>query len=279
MAIYVVGDIQGCHDELRHLLDLVAFSPAVDRLWCVGDMVNRGPQSLETLRFLKSLGPAFTGVLGNHDLHFLAVACGAYTQGKIASLRPLLDAPDCRELFEWVRQLPLVHYEKVPVASGKRKVLMVHAGLAPGWKFKQALSLAEEVSTALQGSDYKAFLADMYGNKPDSWDPDLKGTKRLRVITNVLTRIRFCTPEGKMDFSVKTEADSAPPGHVPWFTLQKERADKLLLFGHWAMLDGKTGREDIQGLDTGCVWGRAMTLLRLDDDTRFQVSCSHIHAL
>ena len=279
MSIYAVGDIQGCYDELRRLLDLVKFAPDTDQLWCVGDMVNRGPQSLETLRFLRSLGPAFTGVLGNHDLHFLAVACGAYTSGKLQSLRPLLDAPDCQELFEWVRQLPLAHYERVNTVAGKKKILMVHAGIAPGWKFRQAVKLAGEVEAALHSNKYKEFLASMYGNKPDRWDPTLEGHLRLRVITNVLTRIRFCTPAGTMDFDIKTEAASAPPGHVPWFELQKPRDNKLLLFGHWAMLDGQTHRDDILGLDTGCVWGRAMTLLRLDTLERFQVSCTKVHAI
>jgi bis(5'-nucleosyl)-tetraphosphatase (symmetrical) len=279
MAIYAVGDIQGCHDELRRLLDLVQFSPDSDRLWCVGDMVNRGPLSLETLRFLRSLGPAFTGVLGNHDLHFLALVCGAFSSGKTSSLRSLLDAPDCGELFEWVRGLPLAHREKVDTTTGRCTFLMVHAGIAPGWKMKQALRLGREVEAALQGKDYRQFLADMYGNKPDQWDDALEGSKRLRVITNVLTRIRFCTPEGRMDFSVKTEADTAPPGHVPWFTLQPPREHKKLLFGHWAMLDGKTSRDDIVGLDTGCVWGRAMTLFRLDTGERHQVSCSHVRAI
>jgi bis(5'-nucleosyl)-tetraphosphatase (symmetrical) len=279
MAIYAVGDIQGCHDELRRLLDLVKFSPDRDRLWCVGDMVNRGPQSLEALRFLRSLGSAYTGVLGNHDLHFLALSCGAFTEGKTRSLRALLDAPDCQELFEWVRSLPLAHREKVDTDTGLTTFLMVHAGIAPGWRFKQAVKLASEVEAALRGPDYKQFLTDMYGNKPDQWSDDLTGSKRLRVITNVLTRIRFCTPEGRMDFAVKTEAETAPPGHVPWFTLQEPRAHKVLLFGHWAMLDGKTNRSDIIGLDTGCVWGRAMTLLRLDTGERHQVSCSHVEAL
>ncbi len=279
MAIYAVGDIQGCHDELRRLLDLVQFSPGQDRLWCVGDMVNRGPRSLETLRFLRGLGSSYTGVLGNHDLHFLALACGAFTEGKTRSLRTLLDAPDCGELFEWVRNLPLAHREKVATHTGNTTFLMVHAGIAPGWKFKQTVALAAEVEAALQGPDYKQFLTDMYGNKPDRWDDDLDGSKRLRVITNVLTRIRFCTPEGRMDFTVKTEADTAPTGHVPWFTLQQPREHKVLLFGHWAMLDGKTNRSDILGLDTGCVWGRAMTLLRLDTGERHQVSCSNVEAL
>jgi bis(5'-nucleosyl)-tetraphosphatase (symmetrical) len=278
VATYAVGDIQGCYDELRRLLDLVDFSPARDQLWCVGDMVNRGPRSDQTLRFLRSLGDAFTGVLGNHDLHFLAVACGAYTEGKVRTLRPLLDAPDCGELFEWVRQLPLAHYQRVPGPGGERKVLMVHAGIAPDWKFKQTVRLAHEVEAALQGEDYREFLRQMYGNKPSRWDEDLEGMARLRVITNVLTRIRFCTASGNLDFDTKSGPDAAPDGYEPWFHFQEQRPDKLLVFGHWAMLNGRTERSDIVGLDTGCVWGRAMTLLRLEDEQRFQVSCAHLAA-
>lgn len=279
MTTYAVGDIQGCHDELRRLLDLVKFSPDTDRLWCVGDMVNRGPESLASLRFLRSLGPAFTGVLGNHDLHFLALASGAWTQGKRESLEALLRAPDCAELAEWVRCLPMTHLEKVPTAQGETKFLMVHAGIAPGWKFKQALRLGREVEHALQSTHYKEFLAAMYGNKPDRWDEAAQGYERLRMITNILTRIRFCTPEGKLDFAVKTEAADAPPGYRPWFEFQPARSGKQLLFGHWAMLNGATGRDDIIGLDTGCVWGRSMTLLALETGRRYQVSCGHLAAV
>lgn len=279
MASYAVGDIQGCYDELRQLLDLVQFDPAQDLLWCVGDMVNRGPRSLDTLRFLRSLGPAFTGVLGNHDLHFLAIACGAQTQGKLRTLRALLDAPDCGELFEWVRQLPLAHRETLATREGDTDFLMVHAGIAPGWDFARCMALAAEVAAALRSASCKAFLSAMYGNQPDHWDERLAGAERLRVITNVLTRLRFCTPDGHMDFDVKTEADTAPPGHVPWFTLQPQRPGQRLLFGHWAMLNGRTLRDDIIGLDTGCVWGRAMTLLRLDTGERQQLSCAHLASL
>lgn len=279
MTIYAVGDIQGCYDELRHLLDQVAFAPETDRLWCVGDMINRGPQSLDTLRFLRSLGSAYTGVLGNHDLHFLAIACGARQEGKIESMRSLLAAGDCQELFEWVRQLPLAHSEKVTTTQGECKFLMVHAGIAPGWKFKQTIRLAREVESVLQSANYKEFLTEMYGNKPDSWDDSLQGNKRLRVITNILTRIRFCTEQGQLDFTAKSEISNAPAGYAPWFEFQKQHSNKKLLFGHWAMLDGHTGRDDIQGLDTGCVWGRAMTLLQLDTSDRFQVSCAHVQPI
>lgn len=278
MSTYVVGDIQGCYDELQRLLELVKFSPGSDRLWSVGDMVNRGPRSLETLRLLRSLGSAFTGVLGNHDLHFLAVANHAYTQGKIKTLRPLLDAPDCYDLANWVRHLPLAHYEQMLCSGEQKKVLMVHAGIAPGWLFKQTVAFADEVATVLRGPGFFDFLRDMYGTQPDTWRPGLHGMARLRLLTNVLTRIRFCTAAGTLDFSAKGGFGSGPAGYRPWFHFQKQRSDKLLLFGHWAMLNGRTDRSDIQGLDTGCVWGRAMTLLRLEDGQRFQLSCSHLNS-
>ncbi len=274
MAIYVAGDIQGCYDPLRRLLDKVAFDPAIDRLWCVGDFVNRGPKSLETLRFFKSLGPVFTGVLGNHDLHFLAAWTGAFREGKFQTLQALLKAPDCAELAEWLRLLPLAHRATVMTqAGGATDFLMVHAGIAPGWTFTQTLSYATEIATALRKPDFSDYLKAMYGDKPDTFSEQLSGMERLRVLTNVLTRIRFCTPVGKLDMEHKDDAGTAPPGYQPWFTFQTLAPNQTLLFGHWAMLDGHTGRPDILGLDTGCVWGRALTLLRLDDGRKFSVSC------
>jgi bis(5'-nucleosyl)-tetraphosphatase (symmetrical) len=273
MAIYVAGDIQGCYDPLRRLLDKVAFDPAADHLWCVGDLVNRGPQSLATLRYLKSLGASFTGVLGNHDLHFLAAWTGAFTAGKFKTLQELLQAPDCAELAEWLRQLPLAHRASVQTASGTADFLMVHAGIAPGWTFARTASYAREIETALRGPRFIDYLKMMYGDEPDTFTETLTGMERLRVLTNVLTRIRFCTPAGKLDMLTKTEVDTAPPGYRPWFEFQAPVPGQTLLFGHWAMLNGQTSRSDILGLDTGCVWGRELTLLRLDDGTKFNVSC------
>lgn len=276
MAIYVAGDIQGCYDQLRRLLDKAAFDPSRDQLWSVGDLVNRGPKSLDTLRFLKALGPAFSGLLGNHDLHFLATACGAYTEGKIKTLRPLLDASDCNALFEWVRQMPLARRATVATNQGPVDFLMVHAGLAPGWSFTDTMTYAAEVERVLRAPQYREFLRMMYGDKPDTWNPALSGMERLRVITNVLTRIRFCTPEGRMDMKVKSDVDSAPPGYQPWFEFHTPKPGTRLLFGHWATIDGFTGKADVIGLDTGCVWGRCMTMLRLDDGERLSVSCSDV---
>lgn len=274
MATYAVGDIQGCYAPLRRLLDKAAFDPARDRLWSVGDLVNRGPQSLETLRFLKSLGAAFTGVLGNHDLHFLASASGAHTSGKVQTLLPLLDAPDCVELFEWVRQLPLAYRDSLDTHAGRRKFLLVHAGIAPGWKFSQVRARAAEVEAALQGPAFLDYLRMMYGDLPDTWNDTLTGMERLRVITNILTRIRFCTAAGKLDLKVKAGPSAAPEGYRPWFEFQQQKAHRVILFGHWATLNGKIARTNIIGLDTGCVWGRCMTLLRLEDSMRFTMDCS-----
>jgi bis(5'-nucleosyl)-tetraphosphatase (symmetrical) len=274
MAIYVAGDIQGCYDPLRRLLDTAAFDPAHDALWCVGDFVNRGPKSLETLRFLKSLGQAFTGVLGNHDLHFLAAWSGAFREGKFQTLQALLKAPDCDELAEWLRCLPLVHRASVETqAAGRTDFLMVHAGLAPGWTFTQAVAYSREIETALRRPEFRSYLKAMYGDEPDTFSEELRGMERLRVLTNVLTRIRFCTPAGKLDMKHKEDADTAPRGYRPWYEFQALAPNQTILFGHWAMLDGKTGRDDVLGLDTGCVWGRDLTLLRLDDGRKFSISC------
>jgi bis(5'-nucleosyl)-tetraphosphatase (symmetrical) len=274
MAIYAVGDIQGCYDPLQRVLDAAAFNPSRDTLWSVGDLINRGPQSLETLRFLKGLGSRFTGVLGNHDLHFLAAWSGAQTQGKFQTLQALLHAPDCDELAQWLRTLPLAHRATVATTLGDTDFLMVHAGLAPGWSFEQTSTYSREVETALRGDNFIAYLKAMYGDQPDVFRDTLTGMERLRVLTNVLTRIRFCSIEGKLDLQNKDEAASAAPGYSPWFDFQLLQPAQKILFGHWAMLNGVTGRDDIIGLDTGCVWGRRMTLLRLDDGEKFCVNCA-----
>lgn len=273
MAIYAVGDIQGCYDPLRRLLDKAAFDPMRDVLWSVGDLVNRGPQSLETLRFLKGLGASFAGVLGNHDLHFLAAWSGAQTQGKFQTLQALLHSPDRDELAQWLRNLPLVHRASITTTNGATDFLAVHAGLLPGWSFTQAVDYAREIERALRGADFVDYLTQMYGDQPDTFSERLGGMERLRVLTNVLTRIRFCTVDGRLDMKNKEDAASAAPGYRPWFDFQVLKPGQKILFGHWAMLDGRTGRSDIIGLDTGCVWGRTMTLLRLDDGQKICVNC------
>jgi len=272
MATYVVGDIQGCYDQLMRLLDKVRFDPTEDRLWSVGDLINRGPQSLETLRFARSLGKAFTMVLGNHDLHFVALATGARKVGKKDTLKAILDDPDCLKFCDWFRQQPLVYRGKLETDKGKESFLMVHAGLAPGWSFKLARRYAGEVETALK-DDKKCmkFLSNMYGDEPDIWHDGLEGMERLRVITNYLTRIRFCNSETQLNLAIKTGPKTAPPGFKPWYEYQKLKPGKFILFGHWASLEGDTKWPNIYALDTGCVWGRTLTALRLEDKQRYSV--------
>jgi len=273
MTNYVVGDIQGCYDPLQRLLEKLRFDPTRDRLWAVGDMVNRGRQSLLTLRLLKSLGSAFTGILGNHDLHFLALACGAFTGSKKHTMGDLLAAPDCHELFEWVRSLPLAHKEMALTPDGEKKVLLVHAGIAPQWTFREALASAREVHAWLRGPHYKDYLRAMYGDEPDSLSESLEGLKRLRVITNILTRMRFCDASGRMDLKAKEGLESAPSGMLPWYEYVSIKPNRLLLFGHWAALQGRTGKPNVMALDTGCVWGNCLTALQLDTYERIKVSC------
>lgn len=273
MAIYAVGDIQGCYQPLVKLLDKVNFDPSQDQLWAVGDLVNRGPQSLETLRFLKTLGDSFLSVLGNHDLHFLALATGAFSHGKKESLLPLMNAPDCSELCEWLRYFPLLHQQVIETESGQENFLMVHAGIINDWTIKQALGYSAEIEAALQGKNYLEFLSAMYGDEPDCWHPDLKGMERLRVLTNIFTRMRFTTKQGKLNLDIKSGLESAPEGYKPWYENQSLHHQATILFGHWAALEGLTNISNIYALDTGCAWNRCLTFLRLQDKKIFCVDC------
>lgn len=269
MATYAVGDLQGCLEPLKCLLRQVTFDPAHDRLWLVGDLVNRGPQSLETLRFLYGMRDSLVCVLGNHDLHLLAAAKNIERLKKSDTLREILDAPDCDELLEWVRQQKLMHYDET------RDVAMVHAGIPPQWSVRRALKCANEVETALRDDNLlPAFLDGMYGNEPAKWDSDLKGVTRLRVITNYFTRMRFCTAEGKLDLKSKEGLDTAPPGYKPWFQ-HKERKTRgsRIIFGHWAALEGNIHEPGIFALDTGCVWGGSLTLMNVDSGERLSCKC------
>lgn len=280
MSVYVVGDIQGCYKQLTRLLDKVNFDPAADRLWSVGDLVNRGPKSLKTLRFLQSLGPAFTAVLGNHDLHLLALAKDAYSAGRKDDLNKVIEAPDCDELCDWIRHLPLIHEEQLETGFGMETFLMFHAGLAPQWNCEQAIGYAREVEAALRSEHYLDYLSAMYGNKPDTWQDELAGQERLRVITNYLTRARFCNRKGKLNFKVKTGAATAPVGYRPWFEYRTDHNDennkRVLLFGHWASLDGVTNMPNVYALDTGCVWGRCLSMMRLEDRQMFSITCKDL---
>jgi bis(5'-nucleosyl)-tetraphosphatase (symmetrical) len=266
MTTYAIGDVQGCYDPLRALLDVIRFDPAADTLWFVGDLINRGPQSLETLRFVRSLGERAVTVLGNHDLHLLVVAAGVRKPHRGDTIDEILDAPDRDELLDWLRTRRMMHVE-----GGWA---MVHAGLLPQWTIPQAQALAHEVETALRGPDYPGLLENMYGNAPDAWDDALTGYDRLRVIINAMTRLRLCDAAGRMDFAHKGSLEDAPAGLVPWFDVAgRGSAGTPIVCGHWAAL-GLTLKPDVLGIDSGCVWGRALSALRLEDRRVFQCDCS-----
>jgi bis(5'-nucleosyl)-tetraphosphatase (symmetrical) len=252
---YAIGDVQGCHEELRALLALLKFSPDRDRLWFVGDLVNRGPRSLETLRLVRALGDNAVVVLGNHDLHLLAVVHGSHRKRKADTLDAVLAAPDRDALLEWLLTRPLAHSE-----AGD---LMVHAGVVPQWTVALTLELAREVETALR-RDPRRLFEHMYGNEPDRWSPQLAGVERLRFAINVLTRLRVCTADGRVDLAVKGEPPPPPSPLRPWFTFET-RASRAarIIFGHWSAL-GLVLQSGVVGLDSGCVWGGALTALDLD---------------
>lgn len=271
MAIYVIGDIQGCYEPLRRLLASARFHPAHDRLWCVGDLINRGPRSLDTLRYLQDLGDSVTVVLGNHDLHFLSVHYGDARPERKHTLDELLAAPDCETLADWLRKKPLAHHEVLETDRGEKHYLMVHAGVAPQWTREKTLALATEVATELRGTSFREFLRHMYGNEPGRWDESLSGYDRLRVITNYLTRLRFCDARGNMNLPAKGPPTEAPDGYRPWYEFEQLTPETEILFGHWAALQGATGRPGVHGLDTGCVWGRQLSMMRLPDHKVFSV--------
>lgn len=261
MATYAIGDVQGCFDELQRLVEKLRFDKKRDRLWFVGDLVNRGPKSLEVLRFVRDLGARAITVLGNHDLHLVTQHEGIERRRKDDTFDDVLGAPDAKELVTWLRTRPMMHVEE--------GYAMVHAGLLPQWTIEKALKLAREVEAALTARDYLEFMRNMYGSKPDEWSDSLTGWDRLRVIVNAMTRMRFCTRAGKMDF--KAKAKKAPPGYVPWFEA-RPADEKKLVSGHWSALGLKLG-ERIAMLDSGCVWGGPLTALRLEDGAVYQVSC------
>ena len=266
MAIYAVGDIQGCYHELEQMLGLIQFDNEKDRLWLVGDLVNRGADSLAVLRLVKAMGDAAITVLGNHDLHLLAVAAGVAELHHSDTLDEILAAPDRDELLTWLRQQRMLHVQD--------NFVLLHAGLLPGWTVQQAQSMAHEVEQALRGADYIPFLEKMYGNTPDHWDDALTGYNRLRVITNALTRMRICTVQGEMQFKFKGEAGDVPEGYLPWFDVpQRASAEATVVFGHWSAL-GLLVKPNVIALDTGCLWGGNLTAIRLEDRKLFQVQCT-----
>jgi bis(5'-nucleosyl)-tetraphosphatase (symmetrical) len=258
--------LQGCYAPLRRLLDAIDFQPARDRLWFVGDLVNRGPDSLACLRFVRSLGDAAVAVLGNHDLHLLCVAEGAEKRRKRDTIDAVLDAPDRDELLDWIRRRPLMHVEDGHV--------LVHAGLLPQWSVSKARSLAGEVELALRGPRYRELLENMYGDEPERWDDRLRGFDRLRVIINAMTRLRVCDGEGAMVLAFKGEPGEASEAWIPWFDVEGRRSrDHVVVCGHWSAL-GVVVRPDLLSIDSGCVWGRALTAVRLGDRRVFDVPCA-----
>jgi bis(5'-nucleosyl)-tetraphosphatase (symmetrical) len=266
MAIYAIGDIQGCFDSFMRLLERCRFDPAADRLWLVGDLVNRGPRSLETLRFVKGLGASALTVLGNHDLSLLLAAEGFGKRGKDDTFDDVLCAPDREDLLSWLRRQRLCHVE-----NGH---CLVHAGLLPQWTVAEALALAGEVEAALCAVDWREFMANLWGSEPAGWSENLVGWPRLRVVVNAMTRLRFCTPGGIMDFRAKGGIGDAPPGYVPWFEAPgRQSAETTLVTGHWSALGLKI-LPNLLALDSGCLWGGMLTAVRLEDRAVFQAPCA-----
>lgn len=269
MAVYAIGDVQGCFDELEALLRHVRFKRGKDQLWFVGDLVNRGPKSLEVLRFVAELGEDARVALGNHDLNLLAIAAGTRGLRKQDTVQDVLDAPDADELIDWLAGQPLLVREPgIPYT-------MVHAGLAPEWSVADAADRAREIEAALAGSKRERFLANMYGNKPARWKSGLEGWKRLRFITNALTRIRYVDADGRLDLDESGPPGTQPPALSPWFESENRRSrDEPIVFGHWATLRLEHELDPahrVYHLDTGCVWGGTLTALRLDDERYFSV--------
>ncbi len=270
MAVYAIGDVQGCYDPLRRLLDHLSFDPSCDCVWLVGDLVNRGPSSLAVLRFVRSLGGAAVAVLGNHDLHLLAVAHHQDRQRNKDTFDDVLRDPNRDEWIEWLCQRPLLHHDP---ALG---VSMVHAGLAPQWDLHQALACASEVHAVLRGPNRGAFFHQMYGDSPRCWSEDLSGWERLRFIVNCFTRMRFCSVAGHIDLEHKGPPGTQPARYVPWFLVPDRRtAHERIVFGHWSAL-GYHDQAGAVGLDTGCAWGGRLTALRLEGApaSLSSVSCS-----
>lgn len=267
MAVYAIGDVQGCFTELTALLDRIDFDPARDRLWFAGDLVNRGPQSLETLRFVRELGESALTVLGNHDLHLLAADYDARYARPKDTLTPILEAPDREELLDWLRHRPLLHHD------GELGYTLIHAGLPPQWDLAVAQGCATEVEAVLRGEAHGDYLSRMYGNEPDHWSEDLAGMERLRFITNCFTRVRYVHPDGRIDLHDKGPLGTQSAGLIPWFRVPGRRSGGLrILFGHWSAL-GVVEDENVFPLDTGCLWGGELTALRLEDGKRFTLQC------
>jgi bis(5'-nucleosyl)-tetraphosphatase (symmetrical) len=276
MAVYAIGDLQGCYSDLLRLLDKIKFDESKDRLWFAGDLVNRGPDSLSTLRLVRGLGKAALTVLGNHDLHLLAISEGNLKhKGRDNSLQPILQAHDREELLLWLRHCPLMHYDE------KLNYSIIHAGLAPQWSLATARSLAQEVETRLRGDGFTDYCMHMYGNKPDRWSDTLTGMGRLRFITNCFTRLRYCDSDGALALRDKGAPGSQSPGNLPWFNMpgRASRRDRIL-FGHWSTL-GYNHTDNTWALDSGCLWGGHLSALKLrrhKPPKLIQVACGQYRA-
>ncbi len=269
MTTYAIGDLQGCAERLDALLEKIEVQDPHAQLIFVGDLVNRGPDSLGTLRKIRALGSRARVVLGNHDLHLLAIANGIRQPNRSDTINAILAAPDRDVLLDWLR--------KQPLALRHEGYLLVHAGVLPQWQSAQVLALAREVEAQLQSDDWVSFLRDMYGNEPRRWDDKLQGIARLRCIVNGLTRLRYCTADGDMEFNTKespgTPLSAYPAGYLPWYQVpSRQTQDVTVVFGHWSTM-GLTLEPNVIGLDTGCVWGGKLTAVRLSDRTLFQVDC------
>jgi bis(5'-nucleosyl)-tetraphosphatase (symmetrical) len=267
MSLYLIGDVQGCDAALGQLLDEIDFSPSRDQLVLLGDLVNRGPDSLAVLRRLQALGDAAQCLLGNHDLHALAVACGARAAHKSDTLHELFAAPDAAALLDWLRWRELAIF--------RDGILMVHAGVLPSWDAAKTIALSAELAGGRRLKSSKKFFQSMYGNEPAAWSDDLQGAERHRVIINALTRLRFCSPQGEMEFATKEGAGAAPEGYMPWFDVPSRATENITVaFGHWSTL-GHINRPNLIALDTGCVWGGCLSAMRVDGGRRelVQVKC------
>ena len=274
MSTYLIGDIQGCDSALDQLLKKISFSPSRDTLYLLGDLTNRGPKSAEVLRRCMQLGDSVKPLLGNHDLHLLASAYAVRKPGKKDTLQSVLTAPDREDLLHWVAQQPLARYLE---SSTGQRLLMVHAGVLPQWSLEETLSLADEVHQQIKGNELPVFLSQMYGNYPSQWSEQLTGHERTRVIVNALTRIRFCSADGVMDFESSESADRAPEGLIPWFECpQRKTAQDIVAFGHWSTL-GLLNQPNLMALDTGCIWGGCLSAMEIGPDFQerhlHQVQC------
>ena len=270
MAVYVIGDVQGCYSRLMQLLDKIGFDQACDKLWFCGDLVNRGPESLQTLQYVRSLGDAAITILGNHDLHLLATYHKREVVSESSSFSDILQSPHCEELLAWLQSQPLIHYDE------DLKLLLVHAGIDVSWSIPEAIKYARELEQVLRGDNSESFFAHMYGDRPDSWSEELTGIRRLRCITNILTRIRFYTADGRLEYTAKGDPrQHANAGLIPWFEKnQRLNSDDRIIFGHWStLMVGVYGRH--YAIDGGCVWGRRFIALRVDstEPQWFEIGC------